>query len=140
MFDVIEDVQVEANKPLPEGWNSVPLQATLVIFVGRSDWETPEDSEIRISLHSPDGNSHEKVWAVPVDLKEHSKARHFMRFQSVPFYGPGRHRFVIRLKGSGDTWSEVTEIPFIVTVKIVASDVSGDAPSATTPRKSRTKG
>lgn len=99
MFDVIEDVQIESAKAIPDAWIAVPLAATLVTMIVRSDLAMEEKCDVRITMRSSNSDSQENSWTVTIDLKEHSKARHIMRLKSLPIWGGGIASLCSRAKG-----------------------------------------
>jgi hypothetical protein len=87
----------------------------LVSYWIRSESAAGENVAVRVRTLGPSEQSlHSNEFEVR--LMQNSRSRHFMRFESMPYGGPGMYRFVIEQR-VGEGWKEVASVPLQLEVK-----------------------
>ena len=111
LIESVESIQFGLDKPkdapTPAG---LPLELELVTLWIRSDRRVPEHSQYRVFVQLPDESEREAGESVIIDLREFERLRARVRFDGIPFVGPGRYRFVVQLQ-EGEAWTTVARVP-----------------------------
>ncbi|HSS71764.1 MAG TPA: hypothetical protein VLQ46_14075 [Casimicrobiaceae bacterium] len=125
IFDVLEDVTVVPKTPIEaHKWTHIPLDSTIVTFVVRSDPNVPEQTRLKITTVAPNGEPYEESPIIPIDLREHLRARQFLQSGSLPFRGVGTYKWIFFLEDSTGAWDQVAEIPLDIKL---GADASSEA-------------
>jgi len=128
LLDVIDELTIAPAGPIPPGAQDVFLavQFHVVSLWMRSDLSMPESVRFRIVISGPDGRSFGPEG--DINLQDFARARHFMRFEALPFHGAGLYRFSIeRYLADTADWEKLASVP--LEVKIVYPAPQSEPPS-----------
>jgi hypothetical protein len=119
LIDTLEGIEfTPASEIEVSKWIVIPMDAALVSFVERSNYEKPEATKLRVQVIAPDGTSYKNDAITDVNLTEHNKSRNFTFFTAIPFLPSscGRYKFVVSLQKENEEWVNVSEIPFDISM------------------------
>jgi hypothetical protein len=137
-FDMLEEIVFEPQEALVlNDWMSIPIEATLISFIIRSDQSVAERPGLRVEVISPTGERYKSVGSVELDLVGSSRIRNLFTFPAVPFREFGIQKFIIHLEETPGDWKQVAEIP--LEFKLKQAPVEEKAGSNETRRKSVSK-
>lgn len=109
LFDVIEQLNVLAPDPIPDG-AGIPIQSELVTLWSRENPEEPGRTGGRVRLLSPNA-SVAFAQEFDINLLEHHRVRTQLRMNGFPLRGFGRYLLVVEQRQGEDAWREVARIP-----------------------------
>lgn len=97
ILEVIDELTLAELEPLPDDGRdlAVPFQFCLVSVWDREDRGTPERFEEFVDIVTPDGRRHVGKSVLQGDLERARTTRLILRFDAVPYAGPGFYQFVI---------------------------------------------
>lgn len=111
LLNVIEQISV-AEEPVEGGF--IPGDFELVSFWTRNQDNQPLRTRIRLIAFHPSG-SELGVWEAMIDLSQHRRSRHRMKFSGMPADTPGTYLFVTQQWDDGrNNWKTESEIPLSV--------------------------
>lgn len=132
LIETLEEITVELNGHLdPDTWTPLPVEATIVTLLSRSDMAIPERLQMKVELVGPNNETYispPKVLAI--DLSEAKRARVVTTFATMPIRGSGIQRFIVQLEELTNDWRQVAEIPLAVEIH-ERSDKPPVAPTGT---------
>lgn len=112
LIDAIEEIVIETERPPPQEWRLVPIQAVLVSFFERSDPAIPEQARVKIEIVAPNGDIHSKPLVSEIGLDDNVRSRTFVNMEGLPVHGFGAHRFLVSMSQDvGSAWMRVAELP-----------------------------
>ena len=112
MFDTLDEVGFTPEEELPDEWINIPLEATFVTFMVRSNKEIPEKPQLKLEIIGPNGQKHPDSHVITADLHSHWRGRTIIQMRAIPFRAFGTHWYVISLGDAGSNlWTEAVRLP-----------------------------
>lgn len=127
LFNIIEEVTITAPPP-QEGreigqLGALPMVSELVILWSRSDQSVGEHGLGRLRIMLPEGKEPDdptykpQVTPFDVNMTQHLRLRHRLRFMGLPIVGEGIYLFVIDGKSQDGDWEKMFEVPLRVVIQ-----------------------
>lgn len=124
LIEVVENLTITLTEQIPAGAREAALSLSFVLvsYWIRSDSKAGENVAGRVRTLGP-GEQSLSSSEFEVSLMQHSRARHFMRFASMPYDGAGMYRFVVEQR-VGDGWRQVASVPLQLEIKHAPVDTA----------------